>query len=141
MTFESLGSIATQHSVNDPPSSKIGVNVMPRFVVFHNPPNALATYHTFGFLGSICTSWIRPVASVGPMLRNSRPLRAAASRAVPFVPCPAPTIVVMTDNEVSRKRKQTRFIARILAHHRRDSGFVTRLRIPSPESRFPNPSG
>ena len=54
--FESFGSMATQQSVNEPPSSKIGVKVMPRFVVFHNPPNALATYQTFGFFGSICTS-------------------------------------------------------------------------------------
>ena len=36
--------------------SKIGVNVIPRLVVFQRPPNADATYHTLGFLGSISTS-------------------------------------------------------------------------------------
>ena len=54
--FESFGSIATQHSVNELPSSKAGVKVMPRFTVFHKPPNALATYHTFGSFGSIARS-------------------------------------------------------------------------------------
>src|SRR5687767_6890807 len=64
-TFESFGSTTTQQSVNDPPSSKIGAKVMPRFSVFHSPPNALATYHTLGFLGSISTSATRPVARPG----------------------------------------------------------------------------
>ena len=71
--FESFGSIATQHSVNDPRSSKIGANVMPRLAVFHSPPNADATYQTLGFRGSITTSWMRPVASAGPMPRSSMP--------------------------------------------------------------------
>jgi hypothetical protein len=33
-----------------------GVKVMPRLVVFQSPPNAVATYHTLGFPGSISTS-------------------------------------------------------------------------------------
>ncbi len=41
--------MAMQHSVNDPPSSKIGVNVVPRLTVFHSPPKAVTTYQTFGF--------------------------------------------------------------------------------------------
>ncbi len=46
---------------------------MPRFTVFQTPPNAEATYQTLGFLGSISTSTMRPVVSVGPMLRSARP--------------------------------------------------------------------
>ena len=53
---------------------------MPRFSVFHNPPNAVATYQTLGFFGSISTSCTRPVVSVGPILRNSKPFRALAVR-------------------------------------------------------------
>jgi hypothetical protein len=55
-TFESFGSTTTQQSVKEPCSSKTGTKVMPRLTVFHNPPNALATYHTLGFFGSISTS-------------------------------------------------------------------------------------
>ena len=43
--FESFGSTTTQQRLNEPPSSKTGVKVMPRLTVFHSPPNALATYH------------------------------------------------------------------------------------------------
>jgi hypothetical protein len=78
IVFELFGSTTTQHSVNDPPSSKIGVKVVPRLIVFHKPPNALATYQTFGSFGSMATSWMRPVASVGPMLRSSSGLMASA---------------------------------------------------------------
>src|SRR5262249_19197809 len=77
-TFAFFGSTTTQHSVNDPPSSKIGVNVTPRLVVFHKPPKAVATYHVFGFLGSMAMSCTRPVEIAGPMLRSSSPLRTSA---------------------------------------------------------------
>src|SRR5829696_2207428 len=72
--------MTTQHSVNDPPLSKIGVNVEPRFVVFHRPPNAAATYQVLGFFGSIATSCTRPVWMTGPMLRKARPSSALAAR-------------------------------------------------------------
>src|SRR6476619_2071437 len=77
-TMESFGSTATQHSVKDPPLSKTGVKVVPRLVVFHRPPNAVATYHVLGDLGSIAMSCTRPVEIAGPMLRNSRPLSTSA---------------------------------------------------------------
>ena len=66
--------------MNEPPLSKIGVKVTPRFSVFHKPPKALATYQTLGFFGSISMSCTRPVVRVGPMLRNSKPFRALAVR-------------------------------------------------------------
>ena len=46
-----LGSTTTQQRLNAGPSSKIGVKVTPRFAVFHSPPNAVATYHTFWLFG------------------------------------------------------------------------------------------
>ncbi len=79
-TLESFGSTTTQQRLNEPWSSNTGVKVMPRLTVFHNPPNALATYHTLGFFGSISMSWMRPVASAGPTLRSSSPLSAGASK-------------------------------------------------------------
>ncbi len=54
--FESLGSRTTQQSVNDPCSSKMGVKVMPRLVVYQRPPKALATYQTLRFRGSMVMS-------------------------------------------------------------------------------------
>src|SRR4051812_10442791 len=80
--FEFFGSTTTQQSVKDPPSSKTGVNVVPRLVVFQRPPNAVATYHVFGDLGSIAMSWTRPVWIAGPMLRNSSPFEYLGRQAI-----------------------------------------------------------
>src|SRR5260221_10576441 len=77
-TSDLFGSTATQQRVNDPPLSKIGANVVPRFVVFHSPPKAVATYHVLGDFGSIAMSCTLPVEIAGPMLRNSRPFRTSA---------------------------------------------------------------
>ncbi len=85
-TLESFGSTTTQQSVNEPPSSKMGANVTPRFSVFQRPPNALATYQTFGFFGSISMSCTRPVDRPGPMLLISMPLSASAVRPPPLWP-------------------------------------------------------
>src|SRR5687768_3566963 len=74
---EFLGSTTTQHRVNGP-SSKIGVNVTPRFTVFQSPPNAVATYHTLEFFGSISMSAIRPVTRPGPIERSAMPFNASA---------------------------------------------------------------
>ena len=79
--FELRGSTSTQHRLNDGPASKMGSNVTPRFTVFHNPPNAVATYQTFGSFGSISTSAIRPVTSPGPMERKAIPLSLSLSSA------------------------------------------------------------
>src|SRR5215203_3888700 len=76
-TLESFGSTFTAPSENDGYSSKIGAKVLPRFSVLNNPPDALATYHTFGFFGSISTSEMRPVVMSGPIDRSGRPLIVA----------------------------------------------------------------
>src|SRR5450759_356281 len=62
---------------------------MPRFTDFHKPPNAVATYQTLGFFGSIAMSATRPVARAGPMLRSSRLFKTSAVNAPP-PPCPWP---------------------------------------------------
>ena len=41
-TLESLGSTTTQQRLNDPPESKTGVHVIPRFSDFHRPPTEVA---------------------------------------------------------------------------------------------------
>ena len=84
-TSESFGSITTQHRLNDGPLSKMGENDTPRFSVFHNPPNAEATYQTLVFRGSISTSAIRPVTNPGPIERQAMPSSRLASR----LPCPS----------------------------------------------------
>src|SRR3954470_6977587 len=76
-TLESFGSTLTAPSENEPPSSKIGAKVLPRFSVLNKPPDALATYHTLGFFGSISTSEMRPVVMSGPMERSGSPLTIA----------------------------------------------------------------
>src|SRR6185437_10274496 len=68
--------------------------VVPRFVVFHRPPNALATYQVFGAFGSMAMSWTRPVASAGPILRNSRPLSTSAVSRSPEGACVARVVIV-----------------------------------------------
>src|SRR3954452_2872705 len=76
-TFESFGSTLTAPSEYEPPSSKMAVNVLPRFSVLNSPPDALATYQTFGFRGSTSMSAIRPVVMSGPIERRDIPFSAA----------------------------------------------------------------
>src|SRR5262245_48476542 len=62
----------------------MGVQVLPRFSVFHRLPALAATYQTLRFLGSTSMSDNRPVVSVGPMLRKASPLNASElSRSLP----------------------------------------------------------
>src|SRR3982751_7072615 len=115
-TFESFGSTTTQHNVNDPPSSNTGVKVVPRLVVFHRPPNAVATYHVLGDLGSKAMSCTRPVEIVGPILRNSRPLRTSAvSRSPDDAACRARVVAVAaTENAASAATSMRIFMCVIL---------------------------
>src|SRR5258708_33496415 len=53
----------------------MGVNVVPAFVVFHTPPDAVARYHTRGSLGSTARSTMRPEIMAGPIGRSSRPAK------------------------------------------------------------------
>src|SRR5262245_49627704 len=54
------------------------------------------------------------------MLRNSRPFSTPAVSAEPFVPCPVPEMVVMTDKEAKRPEIKRRFIGvKAFSHERR----------------------
>ena len=53
----------------------MGVNVVPAFVVFHTPPEAVARYHTRVSLGSTARSTMRPEIMAGPIGRSSRPAK------------------------------------------------------------------
>src|SRR5690349_7174776 len=94
MTWESFGSITTQHIENDPMSSvgNTWCHWMPRLSVFHRPPNAEATNHVSGFFASITTSTTRPVTRPGPILRSRMFSNVAAvMQADPVAPCRAET--------------------------------------------------
>src|SRR4051812_42267419 len=105
-TFESFGSTFTAPRENDPPSSKIGVKVLPRFSVLMRPPDALATYHTLGFFGSMSTSATRPVVMSGPMWRRENPLRASAE--IADGPC---ALTIAHRAAAARLRARVRFMA------------------------------
>src|SRR5262245_43708216 len=68
-----FGSSVTQPSEYDPPSSKTGFQLMPRFCVFQSPLEAVETYHTFRLRGSTTMSDTRPGVDAGPMLRSDKP--------------------------------------------------------------------
>src|SRR5258708_5774202 len=53
----------------------MGVNVVPAFVVFHTPPDAVAKYQTRVSLGSTARSTMRPEIMAGPIGRSSRPAK------------------------------------------------------------------
>src|SRR5215831_1424324 len=83
---EFLGSITTQHMLNEPPLSNTECHVLPRLSLFHNPPTADATKYLVGLFGSTSTSATRPVLSVGPIPRSSMPLNPSA--VIRFAPGP-----------------------------------------------------
>src|SRR5580704_1516776 len=58
--------------------SKIGSQVVPLFVVFHTPPEAVPTYTIFGLLSTTAKSSILPPITAGPISRNSRFLNLSA---------------------------------------------------------------
>src|SRR6185436_16091850 len=90
--FEFFGSTTTQHRLNASAVPDFGntcLKLIPRLSVFHNPPNADATYHVFVLFGSMSMSTTRPVTSVGPMfLRVIAFSVSAVNRSEPPV-CPS----------------------------------------------------
>src|ERR1700678_3689437 len=83
---EFFGSTTTTPSEYDPPSSKMGAQLSPRLLVFHNPPDAVAAYHTLRLCGSTATSAMRPDEKTPEIFRTGKP---ATSSAVSFgaAPC------------------------------------------------------
>src|SRR5262245_30204084 len=68
-----VGASVTTPMLAVPCSSKMGVNDVPAFVVFHTPPYAVATYHVLLSRGCTAKSVMRPDVFAGPIDRNLRP--------------------------------------------------------------------
>src|SRR5882757_6877198 len=71
-TAGSDGAMAISPMVETLSLSNIGSQVVPLFVVFHTPPEAVPTYSMFGVLSTTEKSSIRPPIVAGPSSRNSR---------------------------------------------------------------------
>jgi hypothetical protein len=68
--FGSFGSTTTTPIEYDFSLSKIGDQVVPAFVVFQRPPEAVPTYHVVLLRGSTAMSLMRPVKNAGPIERK-----------------------------------------------------------------------
>src|SRR5713226_2806249 len=71
-TDGSDGAIAMSPIVDTLSLSKIGSQVVPLFVVFQTPPEAVPTNTMFGLLSTTAKSSMRPPIVAGPISRNSR---------------------------------------------------------------------
>src|SRR5579859_779064 len=58
--------------VETPSLSNTGSQVVPLFVVFQTPPDAVPTYTMLGLLSTTAKSSMRPPITAGPISRNSR---------------------------------------------------------------------
>src|SRR5580692_12338255 len=66
------GAIAISPIVETPSLSNTGSHVVPLFVVFQTPPDAVPTYTIFGLLSTTPKSSMRPPITAGPISRNSK---------------------------------------------------------------------
>src|SRR6267143_3803006 len=71
-TAGSDGAMAMSPMVETLSLSNIGSQVVPLFVVFHTPPEAVPTYTMLGLLSTTAKSSMRPPIVAGPSSRNSR---------------------------------------------------------------------
>src|SRR6266849_9585405 len=71
-TEESDGAIAMSPIVDTLSLSNTDSHVVPLFVVFQTPPDAVPTYTMFGLLSTTAKSSMRPPITAGPSSRNSR---------------------------------------------------------------------
>src|ERR1700741_1081157 len=71
-TDGSDGAIAMSPIVDTLSLSNIGSHVVPLFVVFQTPPEAVPTYTMFGLLSTTAKSSMRPPIVAGPISRNSK---------------------------------------------------------------------
>src|SRR5712692_10131858 len=77
-TEESDGAIAMSPIVDTLPLSNTDSQVVPLFVVFQTPPDAVPTYTMFGLLSTTAKSSMRPPIVAGPISRNSKFLNLSA---------------------------------------------------------------
>src|SRR5580693_6491349 len=71
-TAGSDGAIAMSPMVDTASLSNTGSQVVPLFVVFHTPPDAVPTYTMLGLLSTTPKSSMRPPITAGPISRNSK---------------------------------------------------------------------
>src|SRR5260370_2582009 len=77
-TEGSDGAIAMSPIVDTLSLSNTDSQVVPLFVVFQTPPEAVPTYTVFGLLSTTAKSSMRPPIVAGPISRNSRFLNLSA---------------------------------------------------------------
>src|SRR5712671_6854488 len=92
-TDGSDGAIAMSPIVDTLSLSNTGSHVVPLFVVFHTPPEAVPTYTMFGLLSTTAKSSMRPPIVAGPISRNSRLLNLS----VGFGWSPPPAFIFAAD--------------------------------------------
>src|SRR5690242_5595432 len=92
-TEGSDGAMAMSPTVETPSLSKTGSQVVPLFVVFQTPPEAVPTYTIFGLLSTTAKSSMRPPITAGPISRNSRLLNFSAG----FGWSPPPAFIFVAD--------------------------------------------
>src|SRR5258707_8953528 len=107
-TDGSDGTIAMSPIVETFSLSNIGSQVVPLFVVFHTPPEAVPTYAMFGLLSTTAKSSMRPPIVAGPISRNSRFLNLSAG----FGWSPGPASVFIANEP--KKAKQAKIAWRAL---------------------------
>src|SRR5580693_2272855 len=90
-TAGSDGAIAMSPMVDTASLSNTGSQVVPLFVVFHTPPDAVPTYTMFGLLSTTPKSSMRPPITAGPISRNSKFFSFSVGLDCPAVPCGAMT--------------------------------------------------
>src|SRR6266436_4757882 len=107
-TEESDGAIAMSPIVDTLSLSNTDSQVVPLFVVFQTPPDAVPTYTMFGLLSTTAKSSMRPPIVAGPISRNSKFLNLSAG----FGWSPGPASVFIANEP--KKAKQAKIAWRAL---------------------------
>src|SRR5580658_4534028 len=109
-TAGSDGAIAISPIVETPCLSNTGSHVVPLFVVFHTPPEAVPTYTIFGLLSTTATSSMRPPITAGPTSRNSKFF--SLSVGFPALDWPAASGAALNANPAENTTPATQILAR-----------------------------
>ena len=107
-TEGSDGAIAMSPIVDTLSLSNTDSQVVPLFVVFQTPPDAVPTYTMFGLLSTTAKSSMRPPIVAGPISRNSKLLNLSAG----FGWSPGPASVFIANEP--KKAKQAKIAWRAL---------------------------
>src|SRR5215470_811717 len=107
-TEGSEGAIAMSPMVETPSLSKTGSQLVPLFVVFQTPPEAVPTYTMLGLPSTTAKSSMRPPITAGPISRNSRFLNLSVGL------CGSPGAAVVCTSIATRNAPQARNFRRAL---------------------------